>query len=178
MEKNKFLDDADNAQTMSCMSYLKCRLTHILLFSCCSLLFSSGLFASGCALPRIIVLEDPLTSEEHLELGVAYEKKGEFDSAIKQYRLAAKKLPVAYLYLGNAHFQKNELHEAEESYKEAIKRDAHNADAYNNLAWLYYVKGNNLDEAERLAKKALELNPSKKNIYDDTLEKIREVKKP
>jgi hypothetical protein len=40
------------------------------------------------------------------------------------------------------------------------------------------VKGNNLDEAERLAKKALELNPSKKNIYDDTLEKIREVKKP
>ena len=173
MEKNKFLDYADNAQTMSCMSYLKFRLTHILLLGCCLLLFSFG-----CAPPRIIVLEDPLTSEEHLELGVAYEKKGEFDSAIKQYRLAARKLPVAYLYLGNAYFQKNELHEAEESYKEAIKRDAHNADACNNLAWLYYVKGNNLDEAERLAKKALELNPSKKNIYDDTLEKIREAKKP
>ena len=173
MEKNKFLDDADNAQTMSCMSYLKCRLTHILLLGCCLLLFSSG-----CVLPKIIVFEDPLTSEEHLELGVAYEKKGEFDGAIKQYRLAAKKLPVAYLHLGNAHFQKNELHEAEEFYKEAIKRDAHNADAYNNLAWLYYVKGNNLDEAEKLAKKALELNPSKKNIYGDTLEKIKGIKKP
>lgn len=173
MGKNKFLDDADKPQTMSCMSYLKCRLTHILLLGCCLLLFSSG-----CVLPKIIVFEDPLTSEEHLELGVAYEKKGEFDGAIKQYRLAAKKLPVAYLYLGNAHFQKNELHEAEESYKEAIKRDAHNADAYNNLAWLYYVKGNNLDEAEKLAKKALELNPSKKNIYGDTLEKIKGIKKP
>lgn len=178
MGKNKFLDNADKPKTMSCMSYLKRRLSHILLLSCCSLLFSSGLFSSGCVLPKIIVFEDPLTSEEHLELGVAYEKKGEFDGAIKQYRLAAKKLPVAYLYLGNAHFQKNELHEAEESYKEAIKRDVHNADAYNNLAWLYYVKGNNLDEAERLAKKALELNPSKKNIYDDTLKKIKGIKKP
>ncbi|MBW1796046.1 MAG: tetratricopeptide repeat protein [Deltaproteobacteria bacterium] len=58
-----------------------------------------------------------------------------------------------------------------------MKREAHNADAYNNLAWLYYVKGKNLDEAERLAQKALELNPSKKNIYSDTLEKIRGVKK-
>ena len=173
MEKNKFLDDANNAQTMSCMSYLKFRLSHILLFGCCLLLF-----ASGCVFPKIIVLEDPLTSEEHLELGVAYEKKGEFDSAIKQYRLATRKLPVAYLYLGNTHFQKNELHEAEEFYKEAIKRDAYNADAYNNLAWFYYVKGTNLDEAERLAKKALELNPSKKNIYDDTLEKIRGIEKP
>ena len=151
---------------------LKCQLPHFLLFSLCSLLFSSS-----CALPRIIVLEDSLTAEEHLNLGVAYEKRCEFDSAIKEYRLAAKKLPIAYFYLGNSHFQKNELHEAEESYKEAIKREAHNADAYNNLAWLYYVKGNNLDEAERLAQKALELNPSKKNIYSDTLEKIRGVKK-
>ncbi|MBW1796045.1 MAG: tetratricopeptide repeat protein [Deltaproteobacteria bacterium] len=94
---------------------LKCQLPYFLLFSLCSLLFSSS-----CALPRIIVLEDPLTAEEHLSLGVAYEKRGEFDSAIKEYRLAAKKLPIAYLHLGNSHFQKNELHEAEESYKEAV----------------------------------------------------------
>lgn len=173
MEKNKFLDNANKPQTMSFISYLKCRLCHILLLSCYSLLF-----VYGCVFPKIIVFEDPLTPEEHLDLGVTYEKRGEFDSAIKQYRLAAKKLPVAYLYLGNAHFQKNELNEAEEFYKEAIKRDAHNSDVYNNLAWLYYVKGNNLDEAERLAKRALELNPSKKNIYGDTLEKIKGIKKP
>ncbi len=53
-----------------------------------------------------------------------------------------------------------------------------NADAYNNLAWLYYVKKEHLDEAENLAAKAVELNPSKKNIYLNTLKKIRELKKP
>jgi tetratricopeptide (TPR) repeat protein len=128
----------------------------------------------GCTPPKIIVLNDPLTPEEHLNLGVAYEKKGELDSAQKEYQLASKKLPIAYLYLGNAHFLKNEWVEAERYYKKAIKKDPKNADAYNNLAWLYYTKGDNLDVAENLAIKAIELNPSKGNLYTDTLEKIRE----
>ncbi|MBU4344674.1 MAG: tetratricopeptide repeat protein, partial [Proteobacteria bacterium] len=131
----------------------------------------------GCSLPRIIVLDDPLTPEEHLTLGIAYEKSGELDPAIKEYKLAAKKLPLAYLYLGNVYFQKNELDEAEKYYKKTIKKDPQNADAYNNLAWLYYTKKENLEEAERLVLKALELNPSKENIYRDTLGKIEEFKK-
>jgi tetratricopeptide (TPR) repeat protein len=135
------------------------------------------LLFSGCGLPRIILVKDPLTPEEHLNLGVAYEKKGEFDNAIAEYRLAAKKLPIAYLYLGNAHFQKNELVEAEEYYRKAIKKDSKNADAYNNLAWLYHTKRERLDEAESLVLKAIELNPSKDKIYQDTLEKIRELRK-
>jgi tetratricopeptide (TPR) repeat protein len=135
------------------------------------------LLLSGCSLPRIIILKDPLTPEEHLNLGVAYEKQGEFEPAIKEYKAAAKKLPVANLYLGNVHFQKKELGEAERYYKKAIKNDPRNADAYNNLAWLYYTKKENLEEAENFALKALELNPTKEDIYRDTLEKIREMKK-
>ncbi len=42
-----------------------------------------------------------------------YEQKGELDHAMKEYQLASKKLPIAYLYLGNAHFQKNEFPKAE-----------------------------------------------------------------
>jgi len=153
------------------MSYERHPIYHFLLIVFCLLVFSSS-----CAFPRIVVLDDPLTPEEHLNLGVTYEKKGELDSAIKEYELAAKKLPIAYLYLGNAYFEKNRLVEAEAYYKRAIKKDAHNADAYNNLAWLYYVKRENLDEAESLALKAMELNPSENNIYRDTLDKIREIK--
>jgi tetratricopeptide (TPR) repeat protein len=135
------------------------------------------LFLSGCSFPRIIILKDPLTPEEHLNLGVAYEKQGEFEPAIKEYTAAAKKLPRAYLYLGNVHFQKKELGKAEANYKRAIKNDPRNADAHNNLAWLYYTKNENLEEAEALALKAIALNPAKETIYRDTLEKIREMKK-
>jgi tetratricopeptide (TPR) repeat protein len=131
---------------------------------------------TGCAMPRIMIYDDPLSSEEHLKLGMAYEKDGELENAIKEYKAAARRLPVAYLYLGNAHFQKNELDQAEKFYKKAIKMQNQHADAYNNLAWLYYIKKENLDEAEYLALRAIELNPSKKDRYKDTLEKVRELK--
>jgi len=131
---------------------------------------------AGCAMPRIIIYDDPLSSEEHLKLGMAYEKDGELDNAISEYKAAARKLPIAYLYLGNVHFQKNELDEAEKYYKKAIRKEAHNADAHNNLAWLYYIREENLDKAENLALRAMELDPSKRDVYMDTLEKVRELK--
>jgi tetratricopeptide (TPR) repeat protein len=84
---------------------------------------------------------------------------------------------IAYLYLGNAHFLKNELGEAETYYKKMIKKDSQNGDAHNNLAWLYYIKRENLDVAERYALSAIQLNPLKDPIYRDTLEKIKELKK-
>lgn len=128
----------------------------------------------GCSLPKIIILKDPLTPEEHLNLGVTYEKNGEYDQAIKEYRSASEKLPLAFLYLGNVYFIKKEWTEAERNYRKVIEQNPQNADAYNNLAWLYYTRGEKLEEAEDLALKAMELNPAKETIYRDTLEKIRE----
>lgn len=157
------------------MNYLPQAVNRYIAFSflstvCC-------LFLCACSLPRIVVLDDPLSPEEHLNLGVAYEKNGELDSALKEYETASKKLAVAYLYMGNIYFQEKELKKAESAYKKVIDMDPGNADAHNNLAWLYYVKKENIQEAECLAAKAIELNPSKKKIYQDTLEKIKELKK-
>lgn len=135
------------------------------------------LSVAACSFPRVIILKDPLTPEEHLNLGVTYEQQGDFDNAIKEYNLAAKTLPGAFLYLGNAHFQKKEWNKAEDYYRLAIEKEPDNADAHNNLAWLYYTRREKLDEAETLARKALRLNPGKGDIYRDTLEKIREAKK-
>jgi tetratricopeptide (TPR) repeat protein len=134
------------------------------------------LLFAGCSLPRIIVLDDPLSPEEHINLGVAYESKGELEGAIKEYEAASKKLPRAYLYLGNVFFQKNEWENAEKYYRKSIEKDPENADAYNNLAWLYYTKKENLDEAEGLVLKAMELNPANKDAYQDTLAKIRALR--
>ena len=170
MGENKVLDtinkkmNSDKLQTEKVITYL-------LLTAYCLLLL-------GCAFPRIIVLDDPLSPEEHLNLGVTYEKNGELDNALKEYQVASKKLPAAYFYMGNIYFQKNEFDEAESCYEKAINKDSENADAHNNLAWLYFIERKNLDEAERLVSKAIELNPAKKNIYQDTLDKIRALKKP
>jgi len=147
------------------------KMTLLLGYGLCAMLL-----ATGCSFPRVIILKDPLTPEEHLSLGVTYEQQGDFDNAIKEYNLAAKKLPGAFLYLGNAHFQKKEWKKAEDYYRLAIEKQPDNADAHNNLAWLYYTRREKLDEAERLARKALELNPGKGDVYRDTLEKIREMR--
>src|SRR5512136_2891740 len=129
---------------------------------------------AGCSIPKIIVFEDPLTPEEHLTLGVAYEHKGEYDLAIREYELASKQKPVAYLYLGNVYFLKSEYDKAEECYRDAIRRDHDLADAYNNLAWLLYSQKQNLDEARSLALKAIALNPEGRAISLDTLKKIED----
>lgn len=133
------------------------------------------IFLLSCSFPRFVILEDPLSPEEHINLGVAYERQGLLQNAIDEYTKASKKLPVAYLYLGNIYMQKNSLDEAERFYRKAIKKQPDLADAYNNLAWLYYIKRDKIEEAERLVLRALELNPENEN-YKDTLHKIREIK--
>lgn len=132
----------------------------------------------GCSLPRIIVLKDTLAPEEHIALGIIYEQKGLYDEAIKEYSAALKKAPEAFFYLGNAYFQKKDFEKSEEYYKRAIDAIPEHADAHNNLAWLYYTQGINIEEAESLAEKALILNPKRKDVYLDTLDKIRDIKSP
>jgi tetratricopeptide (TPR) repeat protein len=131
-----------------------------------------GFMTASCSLPRIVVLRDPLTPEEHVNLGVAYERAGELDAALREYETATKKLPVAYLYIGNVRVQQKQYEKAEEAYRRAIET-AESAAAYNNLAWLYYVTGKDPGEAERLARKAVELSPGSEE-FRDTLQKILE----
>jgi len=127
---------------------------------------------AACSVPRVVLLHDPLTPEEHLNLGVSYENRGEFEAALREYKAATRKLPVAYLYLGNVYFQQNDFYAAEGCYKKAVKK-TRDPRAYNNLAWLYYLKNENLQEAERLAETAVELSPGSHDFMD-TLSKIRE----
>jgi tetratricopeptide (TPR) repeat protein len=131
---------------------------------------------TGCAFPRIVILDDPLSPEEHINLGVTYEKQGDLNNALKEYQKASEEIPLAYFYIGNILMQKNDYENAELYYKKAIRKLPENADARNNLAWLYYLRKDKLEEAEKLALEAIVLNPENKEVYQDTLDKIRELR--
>lgn len=135
------------------------------------------LYLQACTVPRIIVVDDPLTPEEHINLGLSYERKGEFDLAEKEFMTASEKLPAAYVYLGNLYYVTERPERAEKYYRKAIAEDPRNADALNNLAWLFYTKRENLDEAEQLVIQAIEMDTPKNGMYLDTLEHIRALKK-
>lgn len=130
---------------------------------------------AACSLPRILVLHDPLSSREHIDLGLIYEHKEEFPAAIKEYEKASQELPQAYFLMGNVYFRQKNYNAAEKAYRKAIAAED-NAHAMNNLAWLYYTTGKNPDEAQKLAKRAVEKYPDNK-AFADTLTKITEKKK-
>lgn len=133
-------------------------------------LFCLGVFA--CTLPRIIELKDPLTSEEHNDLGVAYEHKGMPELAEKEYKTASRMRPdwvVPHFNLGNLHYRSGDHGKAEDAYRKALSIDSNHADTMNNLAYLLYQKGN-IQEAGFLIDKALKIAPRKE--YLDTYNTI------
>lgn len=128
----------------------------------------------GCALPRVGVYKDPLTAEEHLKLGLAYEQKGETDLARREYTEAARDTPHGHLYLANLHFSTGEMREAEAHYRKALAGLPDDPTVCNNLAWLLLQENRSLDEAERLAQRAVErAAPEQRSGFEDTLKRIR-----
>ena len=109
------------------------------------------LLAGGCSrIPKIIVLEDPLTAAEHVDLGVAYERKGELDLAQREYERALlkdRKFFRARLNLGNIFLAKKEYRKAREEYLQALKLRPGDAEATNNLSWAAIYSGEGIDEA-------------------------------
>ena len=109
------------------------------------------LLAGGCSrIPRIIVLEDPLTAAEHVDLGVAYERKGELDLARREYERALLKDGKHYqarVNLGNIYLAKKEYGKAREEYLLALELRPGDAGATNNLSWAAIFSGEGIDEA-------------------------------
>jgi tetratricopeptide (TPR) repeat protein len=118
---------------------------------------------------HIVILHDPLTAEEHNDLGVTYEQKGELDAAIREYQAALRKrkdFPTARVNLGNAYFSKKDYPRAEQQYSTVVQADSANTDAANNLAMLYLETGKHLDEALRLADRCVRLAPKEPRCHD------------
>lgn len=135
------------------------------------------LLAGGCSrIPRIIVLEDPLTAAEHVELGVAYERKGELDLARREYERALRKdrkLYRARLNLGNIFLAKKEYGKARDEYLLALELQPGDAEASNNLSWTAIFSGEGIDEALARMESVVSGSGGRRPVLLDTLGVLR-----
>jgi tetratricopeptide (TPR) repeat protein len=109
--------------------------------------------------PRLVVLHDPLTPEEHVSLGTSYLQQGLTEKAEEEFRTALAREPrniQALVSLGNLSFERGKLEEAEEFYRRVLDEMPGHPGASNNLAMVYVARGDRLDEAERMALMALQ----------------------
>ncbi len=138
-----------------------------------ALLFLLFFGLAGCgAIPKLIVLNDPLSSQEHLQLGLSYEAQGAWDLALMEYQTALDKggsPSVIQGYLGNVYYGKKDYPAAEQAYKKSLRLNSRNAPILNNLASLYLIEGKDLFEAERFVQRAIEIDSARKPYYLDTL---------
>jgi len=132
------------------------------------------LLVAGCALPKIVILDDPLTAQQHNDLGVAYEEKGDFALAEKEYEKALKKnreWVIPYLNLGHLYYRQDQLDRAENILREGLRAKGDHPDLLNNLAWVLMEKGR-LEHAQYLIDKAIAIED--KEEYRDTRREILE----
>ena len=130
---------------------------------------------ASCAMPKIpqiIVIDDPLTAEQHNDLGVAYEEKSDFDLAGKEYEKAIKKnreWVIPYLNLGHLYYRQDKLDQAERALRAGLRVKGDHPDLLNNLAWVLMEKGQ-LKDAKALIDKAIAIED--KEEYRDTRQEI------
>ncbi len=137
-----------------------------------TIFFTALLLLCGCSIPKIVVLHDPLSAEEHDNLGKIYESQGKLDLAGQQYRAAVKidpKSAIPLLLLADLSFRTKQYSEAESSYKKAIKLQPENGDIYNNLCWVYLEQNAGIEKAEDLIRTAMAKTPQHRAYYLDTL---------
>ena len=118
-----------------------------------SLHLSLVLWTAGCGhLPKIIVLEDPLSADEHVVLGVAYERKGELALAASEYERALSKDKAAFqarFNLGNIRLAEKNYGKAKKEYLAALELRPGDPEATNNLCWAAIFTGSGLEDALR-----------------------------
>jgi tetratricopeptide (TPR) repeat protein len=141
----------------------------------CFLLGMLPFLFGGCgAFPRIVILHDPLSSEEHLRLGERYEAEGKIDLALAEYESALKDGNPAevFAHLGTAYDLEGETSRAESFYLKSLGERRDQPRVLNNLAGVYAGRGVQLEEAERMVKEAVRLDPEHRPYYLETLSEV------
>ena len=111
--------------------------------------------------------------EAHHQLGLTYEKIGEFDKAIASYNLANANNFEGFFYsynnLGNIYLSLKDYNKSKESFESALKLKGENfASIYNNFANFYYEMAE-MDLAISFLEKAIEKDEKNLKYYSTLL---------
>jgi type IV pilus assembly protein PilF len=123
---------------------------------------------------------DPQFSDGYNNLGVAYEKMGEFEKAVAYYRQALSNplYPTpqsAYVNLGNSYYRMKKYKEAVAALKEALERQPNMELAYMRLALCYNAMGEYGDAAAAMTQ-AIIADPKYKGSRQAAAEDFRTKK--
>jgi Flp pilus assembly protein TadD len=122
---------------------------------------------AGCVrVPKFVVLNDPLSAEEHVMLGVGYEQQGEYFLAEREYARALKKDPKCFqarFNLGNVSLAQREYLAARKQFLKALEVRPGDPEATNNLAMAAILSKNAKWMAEASVRlEALLADPAKR----------------
>jgi Flp pilus assembly protein TadD len=147
---------------------------------------TTGKYNEGISHIQAMLKERPDNPELTKMLGEVYLRKGDWNQAISTLQGASKLLPkdpAVILMLANAQELAGRKQEAIGNYRRLLELQGDNPIAMNNLAFLIAETGGDLDEALKLAQRALEKNRDqpafsdtlgwvylKKNMHDSALQ--------
>ena len=135
---------------------------------------AAGLALVGCTAAR--PARDPLSADQHNDLGVSYFERGETQRATSEFERAVALRPTwtrALVNLGDARLALGEVSGAIDAYQRARKVAPDDPAVANNLAWALLQDPTRWPEAEPIIDRALARNPEPRGYYLDTLGALR-----
>ncbi len=114
---------------------------------------------------------DPENFEIHTYLAQLFYAQHKYVQAIEQVnqilQFQAKNVSALFL-LGAIYLDSGEKEKAKENFRKVLALEPDHDESLNSLAYVYAEEGVNLDEAFKMAKRAVELDPAN-GAYHDTL---------
>ena len=108
-----------------------------------------------------------------LNLGIAQQKTGEYETALKSFINCIQidnEMATAWGAIGLIYYELEQLDKAEDYFQESLLRDRNSPKVWNNLGVLYFNLGS-YEEARDCFEEAITLNPQ----YYDALYNIRDT---
>jgi tetratricopeptide (TPR) repeat protein len=109
----------------------------------------------------------------YLLSGIANNQLKNYNEAVKEMNAGVKLvinndllLSQFYMYLGDTYHAMNNTEESDKAYEKSLAIDDSNAYVLNNYSYYLSLRNTNLDKAERMAKKAVTIEPDNPSFQD------------